>query len=92
MSKTLVNLSRRQNHRNATTPVPEDIVVPKVRKHPKKEPKVWAPRIPLEGEASSATYNTFHKDPYRTGDGDTPAALRPGCMHAFTLPSVGQRC
>lgn len=30
-------------------------------------------------------------EPYRTGDGDVGFCVRPGSMHAFTLPSRGNR-
>jgi len=91
MGRTLHGISRKQEERNAITPIPAAIVVPKIRKHAPKEPKKWVARVRPEDEARAATYNTFHKPSYRPGDGDTIIVRRPGSDHSH-LKSAGTLC
>jgi len=90
MAKQLTNLSHRAHERNMTTPKPTPI--PEANKTEPKDSKKWKARIRVLGETPSATFNTFHKTAYCTGDGDIITERRPGSMVAFSLPSVGQRC
>ena len=48
------------------------------------------PTKPLS-KVKTATYNTYHKTAYATGDGDVPSIRRPGSDHSH-LKSVGDPC
>jgi len=50
--------------------------------------KPWARRKPAEGEAKARS-TPFPRTHYKTGDGDTVYASRPGSMDAFSKPSLG---
>lgn len=48
------------------------------------------PAKPLS-KVKTATYNTYHKKPYATGDGDVPSIRRPGSDQSH-LKSWGDPC
>ena len=87
------NLSKKANERNRTHAAPKDITLPSLK--PTKTTKTlfpggYTPRKRHPDEALPKTgdwKNSF----YTVGDGDTIQHPRPGSMHAYTLPSHGDR-
>ena len=89
----IVNLSTASNERNRIYQAPFDIKMPSTR--PTKTTKAlfpggYTPRKRGPNEAGPQTGDWKHTI-YKVSDGDTIQHPRPGSMHAYTLPSHGNR-
>lgn len=52
----------------------------------------YVPKESYDDTVKSRTYtNASVREPYRTGDGDTPVFIRPGALDFKDKPSRGQR-
>ena len=84
----LRGISKKSDARQLTSGAPLIDVLPRlVRRKPVAPPAGSYKRPYQSNEAGARDYHTYEKLPYRTGDGDTIYALRPGALDFKSLPS-----
>lgn len=84
----LKSISKKSDARQLHSQAPLIDVLPRlVRRKPVAPPAGSYKRPYQSNEAGARDYHTYEKLPYRTGDGDTIYALRPGALDFKSLPS-----
>jgi len=84
----LTGISRKADARSIHSRAPILDVLPRlVRKRPEPAPAGSFKRAYQANEAGSRDFNTYAGEPYKTGDGDTVYALRPGALDFKAIPS-----
>ena len=84
----LTSISKKSDARQLHSHAPLIDVLPRlVRKAAAPSPAGSFKRAYQSNAAGAREYHTHDKPPYRTGDGDTTYALRPGSLDFKSLPS-----
>lgn len=84
----LTGISRKADARSIHSKAPILDVLPRlVRKRPEPAPPGSFKRPYQANEAGARDHNTYSKRSYKTGDGDTVYALRPGALDFKAIPS-----